>query len=216
MTVSPIAVQTNNSRQFHNSDRPTDRPGNVPLTTASSTTNMADAGPTPAPAPTDASSNRGRNPRGGQRGARGGQRQRADGEDHGDPANRERGPAGNNRGRGRTRGNRGRRNSQTNRPPPPHPDDETPTTLAPGKARMFGAALSSNSKPEGDSPVPTQEADDDDVEAEVCFICASPVVHNSVAPCNHRTCHICALRLRALYKTKACAHCRVCIRILAT
>jgi hypothetical protein len=47
------------------------------------------------------------------------------------------------------------------------------------------------------------------VEAEVCFICASPVVHNSLAPCNHRTCHICALRLRALYKTKACAHCRV-------
>jgi hypothetical protein len=42
----------------------------------------------------------------------------------------------------------------------------------------------------------------------VCFICASPVAHNSVAPCNHRTCHICALRLRALYKTKACAHCR--------
>lgn len=50
----------------------------------------------------------------------------------------------------------------------------------------------------------------EDVEAEVCFICASPVVHNSVAPCNHRTCHICALRMRALYKTKDCAHCRVC------
>ncbi len=49
---------------------------------------------------------------------------------------------------------------------------------------------------------------DEDVEVEVCFICASPVVHNSVAPCNHRTCHICALRLRALYKTRACAHCR--------
>ena len=49
---------------------------------------------------------------------------------------------------------------------------------------------------------------DEDVEAEVCFICASPAVHNSVAPCNHRTCHICALRLRALYKTRACAHCR--------
>lgn len=48
-----------------------------------------------------------------------------------------------------------------------------------------------------------------EVEAEVCFICASPVVHNSVAPCNHRTCHICALRMRALYKTKDCAHCRV-------
>lgn len=54
----------------------------------------------------------------------------------------------------------------------------------------------------------TEQAEDDDVEAEVCFICASPVVHQSVAPCNHRTCHICALRMRALYKNKECAHCR--------
>ena len=53
------------------------------------------------------------------------------------------------------------------------------------------------------------EDEDEDVEADVCFICASTVVHNSIAPCNHRTCHICALRLRALYKTRACAHCRV-------
>lgn len=53
------------------------------------------------------------------------------------------------------------------------------------------------------------EGDEEDVEAEVCFICASLVVHNAVAPCNHRTCHICALRMRALYKTKDCAHCRV-------
>ncbi|KAH9897356.1 hypothetical protein F4778DRAFT_771826 [Xylariomycetidae sp. FL2044] len=49
---------------------------------------------------------------------------------------------------------------------------------------------------------------EEDVEAEVCFICASPVIHQSVAPCNHRTCHICALRMRALYKNKECAHCR--------
>ncbi|KAI0482700.1 hypothetical protein GGR56DRAFT_621239 [Xylariaceae sp. FL0804] len=48
----------------------------------------------------------------------------------------------------------------------------------------------------------------EDFEAEVCFICASPVVHQSVAPCNHRTCHICGLRMRALYKNKECAHCR--------
>lgn len=45
-------------------------------------------------------------------------------------------------------------------------------------------------------------------DSEVCFICASPIDHISVAPCNHQTCHICALRLRALYKTRACAHCR--------
>ncbi|RYP61281.1 hypothetical protein DL769_007777 [Monosporascus sp. CRB-8-3] len=54
----------------------------------------------------------------------------------------------------------------------------------------------------------TAAAEDDDVEAEVCFICASPVVHQAVTPCNHRTCHICALRMRALYKNKECAHCR--------
>ncbi|KAG7283982.1 hypothetical protein NEMBOFW57_010340 [Staphylotrichum longicolle] len=53
----------------------------------------------------------------------------------------------------------------------------------------------------------TQEgADDGDVE--VCFICANPISHHSVAPCNHITCHICALRLRALYKSKDCPHCR--------
>jgi hypothetical protein len=51
-------------------------------------------------------------------------------------------------------------------------------------------------------------SNDDDPDAEVCFICASPVQHTAVAPCNHRSCHICSIRMRALYKTKACAHCR--------
>ena len=51
--------------------------------------------------------------------------------------------------------------------------------------------------------------DEKAVEAEVCFICASPVVHNAVTACNHRTCHICALRMRALYKNRQCMHCRV-------
>jgi len=51
--------------------------------------------------------------------------------------------------------------------------------------------------------------EEEDNDAEVCFICASPVEHNSVGPCNHRTCHICALRMRALYKDINCAHCRV-------
>ncbi|KAH9860494.1 hypothetical protein J1614_011825 [Plenodomus biglobosus] len=59
------------------------------------------------------------------------------------------------------------------------------------------------------SGLPQQSADEDeDEDAEVCFICASPVQHTAVAPCNHRTCHICSIRMRALYKTKACAHCR--------
>lgn len=58
--------------------------------------------------------------------------------------------------------------------------------------------------------VEVKEGDaDEEVDAEVCFICASPVVHESVYPCNHRTCHICCLRMRGLYKDKNCAHCRV-------
>ncbi|KAK5991765.1 E3 ubiquitin-protein ligase hel2 [Cladobotryum mycophilum] len=51
-------------------------------------------------------------------------------------------------------------------------------------------------------------APENDDDAEVCFICANPVAHHSIAPCNHKTCHICGLRMRALYKTKDCAHCR--------
>ncbi|KAK6587395.1 hypothetical protein PZA11_000685 [Diplocarpon coronariae] len=49
---------------------------------------------------------------------------------------------------------------------------------------------------------------EEDVDAEVCFICASEVTHESIASCNHRTCHICCLRMRALYKDLNCAHCR--------
>jgi hypothetical protein len=55
----------------------------------------------------------------------------------------------------------------------------------------------------------TVAAGADESEAEVCFICASPVVHEAIMPCNHRTCHICCLRMRALYKDKNCMHCRV-------
>ncbi|WFD42801.1 RING-type E3 ubiquitin transferase [Malassezia psittaci] len=49
------------------------------------------------------------------------------------------------------------------------------------------------------------EADDD---AEVCFICAEPVTLFSVPPCNHRVCHICSMRLRALWKKRDCTFCK--------
>lgn len=45
-------------------------------------------------------------------------------------------------------------------------------------------------------------------EPELCLICAEPVQLYSVAPCNHRTCHVCAVRLRALYKKKECTFCK--------
>jgi len=92
-------------------------------------------------------------------------------------------------------------------------EEPAPTVPPPPLANRgnFGARLTGDATAtEGDvRGGETQEDAADEVEAEVCFICASPVRHNSVTPCNHRTCHICALRYRALYKTKACAHCRV-------
>ncbi len=79
----------------------------------------------------------------------------------------------------------------------------------PGGGGSFGVRLTKDAiTSEGEGLVDEQAKGEED-EAELCFICASPVVHSSVGPCNHRTCHICALRLRALYKTRACAHCRV-------
>lgn len=122
-----------------------------------------------------------------------------------------RGGRGRGRGRGRGGGERGRGNrdraasksqqdASTGHQPPPQP----------GGNGVFGARLTKDAE-NNDSQGEKKEgaaADEDEVEAEVCFICASDISHQSVAPCNHRTCHICALRLRALYKTKACAHCR--------
>jgi E3 ubiquitin-protein ligase ZNF598 len=54
-----------------------------------------------------------------------------------------------------------------------------------------------------------EQGGDADDDTEVCFICASNIDHRSITPCNHDTCHICALRMRALYKDKNCPHCRV-------
>ncbi|EMD38121.1 hypothetical protein CERSUDRAFT_82356 [Gelatoporia subvermispora B] len=48
------------------------------------------------------------------------------------------------------------------------------------------------------------EADD----GNLCWICAEPVKYWSVSECNHRTCHVCALRLRALYKKLECTFCK--------
>ncbi|KAK0196440.1 hypothetical protein F5146DRAFT_1107939 [Armillaria mellea] len=51
---------------------------------------------------------------------------------------------------------------------------------------------------------PQEETNDD----AVCWICAEPVKYYSVSQCNHRTCHVCALRLRALYKKNDCTFCK--------
>ncbi|KAK7960350.1 hypothetical protein PG988_011564 [Apiospora saccharicola] len=100
---------------------------------------------------------------------------------------------------GRSRGGKGRGQGQAG---------GQSQSAAKGAGEDASAAPAQTKKVIGATAPAGGEADGDDVEAEVCFICASPVVHQSVAPCNHRTCHICSLRMRALYKNKECAHCR--------
>ncbi|KAL4776923.1 hypothetical protein BDW60DRAFT_203023 [Aspergillus nidulans var. acristatus] len=146
---------------------------------------MTESQPSQAPAPQSQT-------RGGRRRGRGGARQ---GEHSDAPDGAPRGPRsrGNGPRRGGGRGGRGGQNRDISKPQTEGDVEgpssaETTTTADKGKAR--------------------QETADDADDGEICFICASKVEHNSVSPCNHRTCHICALRLRALYKNKACAHCR--------
>lgn len=64
-------------------------------------------------------------------------------------------------------------------------------------------------------PAKEDESGDGTVDESVCFICANQIVYYSITPCGHSTCHICSLRMRALYGNKACAHCRVnnCARL---
>jgi hypothetical protein len=160
------------------------------------------------PAEPNSRSNR---PRGG-RGGRGGR------QEVGQHFRPEQGQGQRGRSRGGYRGSRGSRSEQNasydNRratnsatepetlKPPPLPDL--------GGGGTFGTRLTEDARKEvGEGTTKEKVEAADAEEAEVCFICASPVTHHSVAPCNHRTCHICALRLRALYKTRACAHCRV-------
>ena len=121
---------------------------------------------------------------------------------------------------GRKGGRRGGRGHDHGANSNPHERKASQSSAAPpvgirpppelGGCGSFGERPSEDAKTSlGEGKGKAEERAVDDTEVEVCFICASPVVHNSIAPCNHRTCHICALRLRALYKTRACAHCRV-------
>lgn len=104
--------------------------------------------------------------------------------------------SGDGAGRGAKPRGRGGKGSDGRDKQPRTEGTQKPPTQSPSNTAMVGTKQ-------------VAAATDDADDGEVCFICASKVEHTSVSPCNHRTCHICALRLRALYKSKACAHCRV-------
>ena len=78
------------------------------------------------------------------------------------------------------------------------PAEQESTTTAPQSEETTGA----NSDNIIAAPKPEAAAD-------VCWICAEPVKYYSLSECNHRTCHVCAIRLRALYKKTDCTFCKV-------
>lgn len=45
-------------------------------------------------------------------------------------------------------------------------------------------------------------------DADMCLICAEPIVVAAISPCNHTTCHLCAFRQRKLYGKNQCLFCR--------
>ena len=118
----------------------------------------------------------------------------------------ERGDRGQVRGSRDTNG-RAHRSSGASRANGLMPSSQTADSRRPNRSKSRSGVTAGVDGP--GEEVNGEEAITKDGEVEVCFICASPVEHISIAPCNHQTCHICSLRLRLLYKTRACAHCRV-------
>ncbi|KAH3671459.1 hypothetical protein WICMUC_004591 [Wickerhamomyces mucosus] len=50
--------------------------------------------------------------------------------------------------------------------------------------------------------------DIEDENIDLCDICAEPIHISAISQCNHKTCHKCTLRQRALYEKKNCLICR--------
>ncbi|KAJ7043030.1 hypothetical protein C8F04DRAFT_1218783 [Mycena alexandri] len=100
------------------------------------------------------------------------------------------------RGQGKRGNNRGRRGSR-----------------GAGQAQGARPAVQDTNKPGEVTTVPVIVTLDDqdqvgDDEVALCWICAEPVKYYAVSECNHRTCHVCSLRLRALYKKNDCTFCK--------
>lgn len=73
------------------------------------------------------------------------------------------------------------------------------------------AAARATSKERGDVPDAKSETEDKEGEqddGDICFICAEPVEFYAIGECNHRTCFLCNLRLRALFKSQGCPYCK--------
>lgn len=101
-----------------------------------------------------------------------------------------------NHGRRRPRGRGGKGSAK--------PENATSTSASAPNAR---ASSSEIENPTAQTQTDIQQ--DDSQDLDLCWICAEPIKYYAVSECNHRTCHVCALRLRALYKKLDCTFCKV-------
>ncbi|KAI9459453.1 hypothetical protein BJY52DRAFT_1084852, partial [Lactarius psammicola] len=103
------------------------------------------------------------------------------------------------RGRGASRGGRGGAKTRGAAATDSTPDPNIQTT--------DGVRVDADTATAADVSASQTEAQEND-DQDLCWICAEPVKYYAVSECNHRTCHICALRLRALYKKLDCTFCK--------
>ncbi|WVQ95123.1 hypothetical protein IAU59_002217 [Kwoniella sp. CBS 9459] len=90
-------------------------------------------------------------------------------------------------------------------PDPSHAISHVPTHTSAEKAALSkNSGSGSGSEPEDR----TQSQTPAEVDEDVCFICAEPITFWSVGVCGHRTCHVCAVRLRTFYKKNDCTFCK--------
>jgi len=92
----------------------------------------------------------------------------------------------------------------------PAPTESTITADTPATPTIT-APTAVNSAVVADNPDSASQDDD----TGMCSICMEPMTtqYYSISECNHKTCHICALRLRALWKNQNCSFCKVRLRV---
>jgi len=120
--------------------------------------------------------------------------------------------AGSNQGRKRPQGRGGKGGAKAKTAASTTTSSSAPNAPASSSPTPNDEEIDSSSK-NTENPTDLQQPDDASQEQDLCWICAEPIKYYAVSECNHRTCHVCALRLRALYKKLDCTFCkvRVCV-----
>ncbi|KAJ2302342.1 hypothetical protein IWW54_006064, partial [Coemansia sp. RSA 2705] len=102
-------------------------------------------------------------------------------------------------------------------PPRPEPAAAATTTRNAENSGKSGAhdqrpqrkgKRTQHAKPHQHGTTPNDNTGNADDDEAVCFICADSVTFYAVGQCDHRTCFRCNLRLRELFKSKACPYCK--------